>query len=153
MALLALLERHRGTGAVGTGLVSGLGLRRGALASTVAHDAHHLIVAGADADSMLTAVRAVADAGGGIAVACGGEVDVLPLPLAGLMADRPGADVARDLRRLEAKAAAFGVSLSGPFMVLSFLSLTVIPALKLSVSGLVDVAQGRVVPVLVGPLG
>jgi adenine deaminase len=146
--LLALLERHRGTGQVGTGLVTGLGLRRGALASTVAHDAHHLIVAGADEDSMLAAVRALVQAGGGLAVAARESVDVLPLPLAGLMTDRPAGDVARDLRRLEARAAALGVTLANPFMTLSFLSLSVIPTLKITVSGLVDVDAQRLVPVL-----
>ncbi len=133
---------------MGTGLVSGLGLRRGALASTVAHDAHHLIVAGADLDSMWSAIRALVAAGGGLAAAEGDAVQVLPLPLAGLMTDRPPAEVAADLRRLEARARDLGVSLSGPFMALSFLSLSVIPALKITVGGLVDVAAQRLVPVL-----
>jgi len=150
VVLLALLERHRGTGQIGTGLVTGLGLRRGALAGSVAHDAHHLIVAGADVGSMAMAVEAVRRAGGGLAVAEGADADVLPLPLAGLMTDRPAVSVAADLRRLEAWLRARGVLLEAPFMTLSFLALTVIPSLRITITGLLDVDQGKLVPVLLG---
>lgn len=150
LAYLALLERHRGSGRVGRGLVTGLGLRRGALASTVAHDAHHLIVAGVDPADMLAAVRAVRASNGGLAVAHGDDVRVLPLPLAGLMTDRPAREVATVLRELEEWAAVAGVTLPGPFMALSFLSLTVIPKLRITVDGLLDVEAGTLVPVVVG---
>jgi adenine deaminase len=148
VVLLALLERHRGTGQIGKGFVTGLGLRRGAMASTVAHDAHHLMVAGADGASMLAAVEALTRMGGGLAVAEGEEVEILPLPLAGLMTDRPAPEVARKLRRLEARAAGMGVTTPNPFMLLSFLSLSVVPTLKITVSGLLEVDAQRLVPVL-----
>lgn len=148
VALIALLERHRGTGQIGTGLVTGLGLRTGALASTVAHDSHHLIVAGTNVRDMAVAVRAVAQAGGGLAVASGSLVRVLPLPLAGLMSDDPAEDVAAELRTLEQLAASLGCRVPGPFMALSFLSLSVIPRLKITVEGLLDVERGTHVPVV-----
>ncbi len=149
IALVALLERDRKTGRMGRGLVSGLGLRRGAIATTIAHDAHHLLVTGIDPRDMLTAARAVASSGGGLAVAEGGNVQTLPLPLAGLMADLPVATVGARLRALESAAAALGVELEEPFMALSFISLSVIPRLRITLGGILDVEAQSVVPVLV----
>ncbi len=141
LALLAVVERHHGTGRVGVGLVRGLGLKRGALASSVAHDSHNLVVAGADPQSMLTACRHLAETGGGICAARDQEVLAgLALPLAGLMSDRRLESVLVDLRSLREAAAAL-CRHPEPFMAMSFLALPVIPHLKLTDQGLVDVDE------------
>jgi adenine deaminase len=150
VALVALLERGRATNEVGRGLVSGLGLRRGAIATTIAHDAHHLLVTGVDPRDMLTAARAVVASGGGLAVADGETVHTLPLPLAGLMTDLPAAVVGARLRVLETAAAALGVELEEPFMALSFITLSVIPRLRITLGGLLDVQAQCLVPVVLG---
>ena len=143
VAKLAVFERHHGSGAVGLGLVRGLGLRRGALAGTVAHDSHNLIVAGANDEDMLVAVRTLAECGGGYVCVEGGRVlELLPLPLAGLMSDCEPGDVAASLDRLNAAARSLGCPEDiNPFMQLSFLSLPVIPRLRLTDKGLVDVSS------------
>jgi adenine deaminase len=137
---LSVVERHHGTGNVGQGFVRGFGLRAGALASSVAHDSHNIVVAAADDGDALIAARAAAELGGGLVVVAGGEVRAsVALPLAGLLADRPPRAVADDLARAEAIAAELGCHLGAPFMALSFLALPVIPSLKLTDRGLVDV--------------
>lgn len=139
LARLAVIERHRGSGQVGHGLVKGLGLRGGALAGSVAHDSHNLVVAGMDSASMLSAARRVAEMGGGLCVALGERVLAeLPLPLAGLMTDQPLATVLKGLEDLR-QAADLVCTHPEPFMPMSFLCLPVIPHLKLSNRGLVDV--------------
>jgi adenine deaminase len=144
---MAVVERHRGTGNVGLGFVRGLGLARGAIAGTVAHDHHNLVAVGADDRSMRTAIAALVRAGGGQVVTLDDEVlALLPLPLAGLMSDRPIAEV-RDLcRDLLAAARGLGARLRDPFMAMSFLALEVIPSLKLTDLGLVDVDRFEIVP-------
>jgi adenine deaminase len=155
LCLAALVERRptldsRGErNKVGTGLLSGLGLKSGAIATTIAHDAHHLLVVGVDPRDMLSAARAVAAEGGGLAVVKGDMAQVLPLPLAGLMADLPVEVVGRRLRSLERAADALGVDFEEPFMVLSFITLSVIPRLRLTLDGLLDVDAQRLVPVVV----
>lgn len=148
VAKLAVFERHHGSGGVGLGLVRGLGLRRGALAGTVAHDSHNLIVAGVSDADMLLAVRALADCGGGFVCVCEGRVlELLPLPLAGLMSDQEPATVAAGLDRLNAAARSLGCAEDiNPFMQLSFLSLPVIPKLRLTDKGLVDVEAFTHIP-------
>ena len=137
---LAVIERHRGSGRVGLGFVRGLGLRRGALAGSVGHDAHNLIVAGCDDASMMAAARAVGELGGGLVAAAGEKVLAsLPLPIAGLMSDQPVETVRSQMERLVEAARGLGSSLHDPFMTLGFLALEVIPALKLTDQGLVDV--------------
>ncbi|NPA94340.1 MAG: adenine deaminase, partial [Thermodesulfobacteria bacterium] len=144
---LAVIERHHGTGNVGLGFVKGLGLERGALASTVAHDSHNIVVAGVDDESMLRAVEAIRECGGGLCVALGQEVKaLLPLPIAGLMSDRQVNDVARDLAQTKSAASALGAHCGNPFMILSFLALPVIPELKLTDKGLVNVKSFSTVP-------
>jgi len=147
---LAVIERHMASGRVGKGFVQGLGLRRGAIASTIAHDHHNLIVAGTDNISLSTAAGAIADMGGGLAVADGVRILArLPLPVAGLMSNQPIAEVRRVLDEVIGAARTLGSNLHDPFMALSFLALEVIPHLKLTDQGLVDVDQFKIVPLWV----
>ena len=144
---MAVIERHMASGHVGKGFVQGLQLRRGAIASTIAHDHHNLIVAGTDNISLTTAAAAVADMGGGLAVADGIRILArLPLPVAGLMSNRPIAEVRRKLDEVIGAARSLGSDLHDPFMTLGFLALEVIPHLKLTDQGLVDVDQFKFVP-------
>jgi adenine deaminase len=147
---MAVVERHHGTGGMGLGFVQGVGLAQGAIAGTVAHDHHNLVVIGADDLSMRTAARAVAAAGGGLAVAQGEHVlSDLALPIAGLMSEWE-IDYVRDrLQKLLDHAHGLGARLRDPFMAMSFLALEVIPALKLTDKGLVDVERFEVVPLFV----
>jgi adenine deaminase len=139
---LAVIERHSASGRVGLGFVYGLGLKRGAIASTVAHDAHNLIVAGVnDADILAAAVHVIKIRGGLCAVADGKVLADLPLPVGGLMSDQPAATVSRQLQDIGAAAADLGCTLHRPFMTLSFLSLSVIGSLKLTDRGLIDVER------------
>jgi adenine deaminase len=147
---MAVIERHMASGRVGKGFVQGLGLRRGAIASTIAHDHHNLIVAGTDNISLSTAAGAIADMGGGLAVADGVRILArLPLPVAGLMSNKPIAEVRRVLDDVIGAARNLGSGLHDPFMALSFLALEVIPHLKLTDQGLVDVDQFKIVPLWV----
>ena len=147
VAKIAVLERHHATGRVGLGFVTGTGLRRGAYASTVAHDAHNLVVVGVDDGDMACCASRLAELGGGIVVAEDGRVvGELALPVAGLMSDRPAPEVAATLTRLQDRLREQGVTVPAPFMALSFLALSVIPALKLTDRGLVDVDRLRLVP-------
>ena len=134
------------------GFVQGLGLRRGALASTVAHDSHNLLVAGVTDAALARVADAVRQAGGGMAVGDeDGALEILPLPVAGLMSDRPLKETSEGLRRLKGVARSWGSSLENPFMALSFLALPVIPRLKLTDKGLVDVESFSVVPLFETP--
>lgn len=147
---MAVVERHGGSNETGLGFVKGVGLHRGAIAGTVAHDHHNLVVIGADDVSMRTAARALAASGGGFAAALGEEVLALvPLPIAGLMSDRPIEEVRDRMRELLEAARGLGASLREPFMAMSFLALEVIPKLKLTDVGLVDVERFEVVPLFV----
>jgi adenine deaminase len=137
---LAVIERHLGSGRVGLGFIKGLGLRKGAIASTIAHDSHNIIVAGMDDESMLTAVKTItAMQGGMVAVEKESVLEQLPLPIAGLMSDQPIEVVAEQHNRLMAAACSLGSSLHDPFMAIGFMALPVIPSLKLTDLGLVDV--------------
>jgi adenine deaminase len=143
---IAVIERHLATGNVGLGFVRGLGLKHGAIASTVAHDHHNIVVAGADDESMMTAVHAAAATRGGITVAYNDTVMAqVPLPIAGLMSDEPIETVRRQMDQALAAARQLGSPLTDPLMTLSFLALPVIPALKLTDHGLVDVEQFKLV--------
>lgn len=144
---LAVVERHHGTGRLGLGLVQGFGLPRGALASSVAHDSHNIVVVGAHEADMLQAVRHLVDLGGGMAVVAGGRVLAdLALPIAGLMSLWTLDRVAAAYTLLKQAYHDLGGGLPDPFMALSFLALPVIPALKLTDLGLVDVDRFQVVP-------
>lgn len=146
-ARIGVLERHRRTGRIGLGYVHGFGLRAGAIASTVAHDAHNVMVVGAlDASGpadMAAAVARLAELGGGQVAVLGGRVLAeIALPIGGLMSDRPDREVARLAEAVgRAAAAELGVSIGAPFMHLSFLALSVIPELRITDRGLVDVSR------------
>lgn len=147
---LAVVERHSGTGNVGLGFVRGFNLMSGALASSVAHDSHNIVVVGTSDRDMLLAAQTVIEMGGGLCAARDGEVLArLALPVAGLMSDQP-LDVVRDaLLVLLEKAKEMGCPLSNPYMAMAFLALPVIPALKLTDKGLVDVHKFSLVPLFV----
>ncbi len=144
---LVVIERHHASGRVGLGIVHGFGLRKGALASSVAHDAHNLVIAGASDSDILAAAHALEAMGGGFAVVVDGEVRAsVPLPLAGLVSPLPAAELVQQLRVLDAAAADLGCTLDHPCMTLSFLSLSVIPSLKLTDQGLIDVETFTLLP-------
>ena len=140
---LAVVERHHGSGRIGVGLVSGFGLKRGALASSYAHDSHNVIVVGVDEGDMLAAVRRIATMQGGLVAVADGEVLAeLPLPVAGIMSTESAAVVSHRGALLNAAALSLGARIPEPFAVLSFLALPVIPSLRLTDMGLVDVDRG-----------
>ena len=144
---LAVVERHRGSGQVGLGLVQGFGLNRGRWPPPVAHDSHNLVLLGAHENDMLAAARHLVELGGGLAVVSDGRVLAdLPLPVAGLLSPAPLEEVTQVHRRLREAYQSLGGILADPFMTLSFLSLEVIPALKVTDLGLVDVNRFQVVP-------
>jgi adenine deaminase len=148
---IAVVERHHATGRVGLGFVTGVGLRRGAFASTVAHDAHNIVVLGVDDAAMAACVSRLGEIGGGVVIADDGEVVAeLPLPVAGLMSDRPLLEVYERLTRMERMLFDMGVTLKSPFMSISFLALSVIPELKITDRGLVDVKNFRLLALEAG---
>ena len=137
---MAVVDRHTASNATGLGFIQGFGLHRGAIAGTVAHDHHNLVVIGADDESMTTAARIVAEMGGGLAVAEGRQaLEALPLPVAGLMSERSLGEVRIRYDSLLDAAHELGSSIRDPFMAMSFMALEVIPKLKLTDQGLVDV--------------
>jgi adenine deaminase len=147
LAKIAVIERHLGTGRIGLGFVRGFGLRRGALATTLSHDAHNVVVVGVDDTSMAFAVRRLANIGGGIVVVDGAHTMAeLPLPVAGILSDRPLADVVAGSHAIVAAAAELGSTIEAPFQLLAFLALSVIPSLKITDRGLVDVDRFELVP-------
>jgi adenine deaminase len=150
LAKIAVIERHHGTGRVGLGLVRGFGLTAGAFASTVAHDAHNLVVVGvSDGDMALCAERAQALGGGLVVARDGAVVGELALPIAGLLSDAPLEEVAEGLEHLQDLLVPQGVTIGAPFMTLSFLALSVIPSLKITDRGLVDVDAFQLVPLAI----
>jgi adenine deaminase len=139
---LVVVERHQATGNVGVGFVRGFGLQRGALGSTVAHDAHNVVAVGTNDADIISAIRALEEMRGGqVAVAEGKIAAALALPIAGLVSDQPLEVVMEKIAALNAAANSLGCTLPAPFMSLSFLSLSPIPALKLTDQGLVDAVQ------------
>jgi adenine deaminase len=151
---IAVVERHTGSGRVGLGLVRGMGLKEGAIAGTVAHDHHNLVAIGADDASMLAALRKVGSLGGGLAVAREGRaIAALPLPVGGLMSLDPIQKVREGLEGVLDAARKLGTPLHDPFMAMSFLALEVIPTLKITDRGLVDVDLFQPVDLWTGPGG
>jgi adenine deaminase len=147
---LLVIERHRATGNTGFGLLKGLGLASGALAATVAHDSHNIIVAGVGDDDILLAISEIKKVQGGLVVVNNGKVLAeLPLPVAGLISDRPLDFVVGKLAEIDQAVKRLGVNVEHPFGILSFLALPVIPELKLTDRGLVDVKQFKFVDLFV----
>jgi adenine deaminase len=150
VAQIALVERHRGTGGVTNGFVSGFGYTdRMAMASTVAHDSHHMIVVGTDRAQMALAANRLAEVGGGITVFRDGtELALVELPIAGLMSDSPAAEVAEKAEAMMAAMRACGCDLNNAYMQHSLLALVVIPELRISDLGLVDVRSFKKIDLL-----
>jgi adenine deaminase len=147
---IVVVERHLASGLIGKGFVRGFGLKDGAIASSVAHDSHNIIAVGADDESIFTAVVEVVKMGGGLAVAKGQRsLGKLPLPTAGLMSDQTLAQVAKSLELLIKLSVQLGVRMHDPFMPLSFLALPVIPDIKLTDKGLVDVNKCKLIDLFV----
>jgi adenine deaminase len=152
LAKMAVVERHKETGRIGLGFVRGFGLRRGALASTHAHDAHNVVVVGVDDDDMAAAANRLREIGGGqVAVADGRVVGEVACPIGGLISDRPVEEVASSVHAIGVAAREqLGATLPSPFMALSFMALSVVPELKLTDRGLIDVDRFEIVPLEVG---
>ncbi len=149
LALVVVVERHKGTGNIGRGLVKGFGLKAGAVASTVAHDSHNLIVMGINPADMAVAANAVAEAGGGMAAAREGRVLALvELPVAGLMSEEPIEVVAEKVERLERAWRELGCRMEAPFMTFSLLALPVLPELRITDKGLVDTVEFKLIGLL-----
>jgi len=152
LAKMAVIERHRDTGRIGLGFVRGFGLRRGALASSHAHDAHNVVVVGVDDEDMAIAVNRLRAIGGGqVAALAGAVLAEVPCPIGGLISDLPVEEVASSVRRMEEAARdELGATLPSPFMAMSFMALSVVPELKLTDRGLIDVNRFQIVPLEVG---
>lgn len=148
LAKMAVIERHKDTGRIGLGFVRGFGLRRGALASSHAHDAHNVVVVGVDDGDMAAAANRLREVGGGqVAVANGEVLAEVPCPIGGLLSDLPVEDVAEAAARMdEVTHGALGATLPSPFMAMSFMALSVVPELKLTDRGYVDVDRFELVP-------
>ncbi len=143
---LVVVERHKATGNIGLGLVKGFGLKRGALASSIAHDSHNVVAVGTNDEDICTAVKEIERLQGGLVATAGGKVLAsLALPIAGLLSDEPLETVVEKLNKLEQVAANLGTRLPSPFSTLSFVALPVIPELRLTDLGLVDVNEFRLI--------
>ncbi|MFC2051805.1 adenine deaminase [Chloroflexota bacterium] len=143
---LVVVERHKATGNIGLGLVTGFGLRKGALASSIAHDSHNIVAVGTGDEDIFIAVKEVERLQGGlVAVAEGKVLASLALPIAGLLSDEPLEVVVDKLKKLEQVAAHLGTTLPSPFSTLSFLALPVIPELRLTDLGMVDVNEFKLI--------
>ena len=148
---IAVIERHKASGNIGLGLVKGFGLKRGALATSVAHDSHNLVVVGASDEEMRKAAEEVEKMQGGFVIVDQGAVKAsLPLPFAGLISLETAETVSSQMENLTQAAREMGVILDNPFLTLSFLTLPVIPELKLTDKGLVDVSEFRIIPLEAG---
>jgi adenine deaminase len=144
---IAVVERHRATGNIGIGFVQGFGLKRGAIGSSVAHDSHNVVIVGTNDQDILKAVETIQAMGGGLVAVLNGKVLAsLPLPIAGLMSEASVIRVNDQLEAIFRVTKNLGCKLPDPFMTLSFLSLPVIPELKITDKGLVDVNQFKFVP-------
>ncbi|RJS88138.1 adenine deaminase [Candidatus Bathyarchaeota archaeon] len=149
---ICVVERHRGSRRIGKGFVKGFGLKKGALASTVAHDSHNIVAIGVSEDDICRAVNRIEEIDGGLVAVSGEEIKCeLPLPIAGLMSDRGIGFVAERMDELNKSASDLGCHLRSPFMALSFLALPVIPKLKITDLGLVDVEKMKLIDLFVSP--
>ncbi len=131
------------------GFIKGFKLKRGAFASSVAHDSHNIICIGTNDRDIVSSINRVIEMKGGLAVSCGKDIVSLPLPVAGIMSDKPVIKVAKEYQRLSEKVKSMGCSMSAPFMTLSFMALLVIPELKISDKGLFDGIRFNLVPLFI----
>jgi adenine deaminase len=139
---MVVVERHNATGNIGKSFITGFGIRKGALASTVGHDSHNLIILGANDKDMVIAAERIQELQGGQVVVVDGEVKAeLPLPIGGLMSDLPLEEVYGRIEELDRVTDELGSKIPHPFMTLSFMALPVIPELKVTDRGLVDVGK------------
>ena len=151
VAKVAVVERHRLTGNIGLGFVSGFGFREGAVASSVAHDSHNLLVVGMNNLDMAFAVNKLAELGGGMVAVKDGEVTgIVELPIAGLMSDKPVERVNEQVEKLHRAWVELGCTMASPFMTMSFLALPVLPELRITDKGLVDTQKFQFVELFVG---
>jgi len=151
---IAVIERHMASGRVALALVKGFGLKKGAIASSVSHDSHNIVVVGTHDGDMYTAAVQVVKMQGGIVAALNGQVlEALPLPVAGLMSDRSADFVREKQKRLNEIAKMLGSKLSDPFMAMSFLTLPPIPEIRITDRGLIDAVKFKVTPLFCGPGG
>jgi len=151
---IAVIERHMASGRIARGLVKGFGLKKGAIASSVSHDSHNIVVIGTHDGDMYTAAVQVVKMQGGIVAALNGQVlEALPLPVAGLMSDRSSEFVREKLKRLTEAARMLGSKLSDPFMAMAFLTLPPIPELRITDRGVIDAVKFKVTPLFCGPKG
>jgi adenine deaminase len=147
---IAVIERHQNSGNIGKAFVQGIGIKKGAIASSVAHDSHNIIVVGTSDADMQAALKTVVEINGGlVAVVDNKPVATLPLPIAGLMSLEPVQKIREQMDQLIKVSQNLGSTLKDPYMTLSFLALPVIPELKLTDMGLIDVNQFAVVPLFV----
>lgn len=143
---LAVVERHKATGRIGLGFVKGFGMKKGAVAQTIAHDSHNIICMGTNDEDMVSAIRRIEKLEGGMVAVAGGLVLAeLPLKIAGIMSELPAKEVAASFERLESAAKELGIEIENPFSELSFLALSVVPELRLTDKGLVDVVNFKLV--------
>jgi adenine deaminase len=143
---MTVINRYGGAKPPSVAFIKGFGLREGAIASSVAHDSHNIIAIGCDDLSIANAVNAIIEQQGGVATANGGTVNILPLPVAGIMSNQDGLHVAKKYQELDREAKRMGSRLLAPFMTLSFMALLVIPSLKLSDKGLFDGSRFEFTP-------
>jgi adenine deaminase len=145
-----VLERHKGTGRVGKGFVTGFGLKEGAFASTVAHDSHNIIAVGTNNEDLYKAIMRLSEINGGLVVANGGKIlEELPLPIAGLMTTEEAPKIFKKMESLEETLSKLGCKVKSPFVALSFLSLPVIPKLRITDYGLIDAERSRIVELFI----
>jgi len=143
---IAVIERHKKTGNIGLGFIKGLGLKEGALGTSVAHDSHNIVVVGTDDRDMLSTAQEIIRMQGGLVICNKGRIlGSLPLPIAGIMSDQDLTSVRTKLGELHSIALSLGIKLKEPFMTLSFLALPVIPELKITDKGLIDVSHSRLI--------
>lgn len=147
---ICVLERHKGTGNVGKGFVKGFNLKEGAFASTIAHDSHNLIAVGTNDEDLYKAIIRLGEINGGLVVACRGKIlEDLPLPIAGLMTTEDAPKISEKMEFLEEKVSKLGCKVKSPFTALSFLSLPVIPKLRITDYGLVDAERSKIVELFI----
>ncbi|MEA2021553.1 MAG: adenine deaminase C-terminal domain-containing protein, partial [Candidatus Caldatribacteriota bacterium] len=147
---VAVIERHQASEKVSLGLVKGIGLKKGAIGSSVAHDCHNIIIIGTNEKDMMNVGAAIAKMGGGLAISVDEKIiNSLPLPIAGLMSDKTLPEVKKNMDSIYKTAQELGVTVGNPFMAIAFLSLEVIPHLKITNLGLIDVDQSKIVDLFV----